>query len=456
MGKRGGKDSPPKKKGEKTQNEPETKKPANKKNKMEVEEAEKDTTLTEKEANSIPAKVGSQTRNVLKDNTNKKTTKEKEVIPTNPEVTDGTNESNDEIIINIPTRNTYSALDNHSDGNQVNSDKDNQKKDPPKVKVPPIFVSKETINFTELHRAISAITKDYKIKDIKEFFKVDIDGIEEYRQVVKLLDNKNAQYHTYRLPTEQTIDVVLKHIPTSIEDIEITQELETLGFKIFKIMRITNKEKAPLPIVSVYLYKNAPHNKEIFNLSRLFNCVISVEAKKKSYDIPQCFNCQRYGHTRNYCKQRNRCMKCAGNHLTKSCNQSPEVKCVNCGETHTSNFKGCTYYTNLKKMRFVEPNDRNKTTNQNPEPPILHNIDSFPRLSTRANDISNSTFSNADHSYARILNNGNEEPPITSNLESNNMVDAIYEIIKPIIAQVIEKIKPLIQNVILSLFNGSK
>lgn len=173
MGKRGGKDSPPKKRGEKTQNEPETKKPANKKNKMEVEEAEKDTTLTEKEANSIPAKVGSQTHNVLKDNTNEKTTKEKEVIPTNPEVTDGTNESNDEIIINIPTRNTYSALDNHSDGNQVNSDKDNQKKDTPKVKVPPIFVSKETINFTELHRAISAITKDYKIKDIKEFFKVD-------------------------------------------------------------------------------------------------------------------------------------------------------------------------------------------------------------------------------------------------------------------------------------------
>lgn len=232
-----------------------------------------------------------------------------------------------------------------------------------------------------------------------------------------------------------------------------------MGFKVFKIMRITNKEKAPIPVVSVYLYKNHEHNKEIFNLSRLFNCVISVEAKKKSYDIPQCYNCQRYGHTKNYCKQMYRCMKCAGNHQTKLCNQSNE-KCVNCGENHTSNFKGCQYYSNLKKMRFVNVETSNKPSVPAAEIPEIHDEESFPALSTRMSEMSNTSFADVNElTYAKKAKDQHkkkEDLPNSKNIEYNDIINTIYEAIKPIIASVIEKLKPMIQDIIIQLFNGSK
>lgn len=126
--------------------------------------------------------------------------------------------------------------------------------------------------------------------------------------------------HNYRFPTEKTFDVVLKHnIPTTFGENEIQNELVNLGFSVFKLMRVWDKNKQPIPVVNVYLDKKNPKNKEIFDLDRLLYCVISVEPKRRSYNVPQCNNCQRYGHTRNYCKLTPRCMFCAGKHKSAEC-----------------------------------------------------------------------------------------------------------------------------------------
>ncbi|KAI5706794.1 hypothetical protein M8J75_011374 [Diaphorina citri] len=364
--------------------------------------------------------------------------------------------------ISVPTKNSFSPLNNNVNVDEQDRYNTNNTNSNIKIKVPPVFVSKDSIKFSDLQNVIVAITKEFKIKDIKDFFKVDIETINSFRTVIKSLDNREVQYHTYRLPIDKTLDVVLKHIPTSIEDQEIVDELELLGYKVFKIMRIRNKDKSPIPVVSIYLYKNHDKNKDIFDLTRLFNCVVAVEPKRKIYDIPQCYNCQRYGHTKNYCKLKIRCMKCAGNHPSKDCNQSNEVvKCINCGESHQSNFKGCEHYTNLRKMRFSNNNINQKISQvAAPQPPPpLYDLDTFP---DRLSAVSNSTFASIEHSYAKKVSENKNENEIpkdsgkSNNFLPNNIIDSIFEAIKPIIASVIEKLKPMIQDIILQLFNGSK
>ncbi|KAF0746765.1 Uncharacterized protein FWK35_00027517 [Aphis craccivora] len=64
---------------------------------------------------------------------------------------------------------------------------------------------------------------------------------------------------------------------------------------------------------------------------------------KRRPDPPQCHNCQKYGHTRNYCHHYPRCVKCESEHSTDECTKQPEepAKCANCSGNHTANYKGC-------------------------------------------------------------------------------------------------------------------
>jgi hypothetical protein len=44
--------------------------------------------------------------------------------------------------------------------------------------------------------------------------------------------------------------------------------------------------------------KQAPHNKDVFNVEYIQQCTIKFKLPKNKSDIAQCENCQRYGHTK--------------------------------------------------------------------------------------------------------------------------------------------------------------
>ena len=86
-----------------------------------------------------------------------------------------------------------------------------------------------------------------------------------------------------------------------------------------------------------------------------------LEPSRSKRNIPQCGKCQRYGHTQAYCYHSPRCVKCAGNHITKHYprkEKSEHVKCVLCDGNHLANYKGCTVYKEIQKRTF--PPLRNK------------------------------------------------------------------------------------------------
>jgi hypothetical protein len=86
-------------------------------------------------------------------------------------------------------------------------------------------------------------------------------------------------------------------------------------------------------------------------------CKIKFEPPKHKMDIAQFANCQRYGHTKNHCHLKPRCIKCAANHLTIQCHRKErlnDVPCVLCGGNHPANYKGCLIYKDLKK-KYTPP-----------------------------------------------------------------------------------------------------
>jgi hypothetical protein len=96
--------------------------------------------------------------------------------------------------------------------------------------------------------------------------------------------------------------------------------------------------------------------------------------------MAQCTNCQRYGHNKNYCHLKPRCVKCAGDYLTNQFHKkekSSDVTCVLCGGNHPANYKGCTIYKDLQKK--TQPPLRSKI--YTPPVQIKQTLRTQPRVS---------------------------------------------------------------------------
>jgi len=164
----------------------------------------------------------------------------------------------------------------------------------------------------------------------------------------------------------------MKPVPYSLTDDEIKEELR-ISFPVEKVTRIYNHNRQPTPSCSIIL-ANTTQGKEIFNLQRFYHCVISVEPRRHSRQIPQCSNCLRYNHTRNYCHLEPRCARCAGPHNTHTCSTltqstaaSFKPKCSNCGKDHVASYRGCEVHIKLKeRLKLQQKSNEGHLSTQQP------------------------------------------------------------------------------------------
>lgn len=379
---------------------------------------------------------------------------------------------------NIQVSNKFSPL--NQEASNIPQDDNADDTAEPIVKIPPIFISKKSITVGELLKSLKALNPDFSLKDSKESLRLECGSIEAYRAFSSLLNGKNIEYHSYRLPQDRTIDVVMKHVPTDFTDTEVADELKALGFSNFKLMRVWGKNKEPIPIVSLYLDSNIPKNKDIYAVDKLLNCVVFVEPKRRSRNnIPQCINCQRFGHTKNYCKLAPRCMFCGDNHLSANCDKMQEentVKvCANCGENHSANYRGCKYYADLKKRRFrYMPERLPAAPHHSNSPPDISGFPSFPHSKPSSSRPANLV---GDHSYAGAVglstSTSHNMPPFstpqfhssplpTSSNAGNSipnldiLAETVMSALKPLFVALLDKIKPMIQDVLMQILNGSR
>lgn len=384
----------------------------------------------------------------------------------------------------VSTRNRFSVLSDENLRNEDSTTENNMTEDendatPPKVKIPPIFVSKKNVTVGALLTCLKSTNPDFSLKDSKDFLRVDCGTTEAYRAFCPVLDKKNIEYHTYRLPQEKTIDVVIRHVPIDFEDIDIENELKALGFTDFKLMRVWGKNKQAIPVVSVYL-SNTAKNKEIYDLDRLLNCIVLVEPKKRSQNIPQCMNCQRFNHTKNYCKLSPRCMFCSAAHASSACDKmqgEDTLKvCANCGENHSANYKGCSYYSDLKKRRFKDrPQVSHMAPSYSNPPPLLSEFPQNPHFQPLGPKPATMV---GDHLYSNVVRTSvqvqeqpsfssfsmpqfesSQLPPGPANQSSasvDSLLETVFTALKPLFVSLMNKFKPMLQEFIFQLFNGSR
>lgn len=76
--------------------------------------------------------------------------------------------------------------------------------------------------------------------------------------------------------------------------------------------------------------------------------------------------CQAYGHSKTYCSKPYKCVKCGGQHDTKSCKKprNTPAKCALCEQDHPANYKGCTVYRELVATRKIPTRERHQLQTQ--------------------------------------------------------------------------------------------
>ena len=249
----------------------------------------------------------------------------------------------------------------------------------PIPKPPPIYVRDVTV-IPLLQLLDQTTPKQYEIKALAQNqVRIQPTSPDAYRSIVKVLAEKNTTFHTFKPKEDRSYRVVLKNLHYSINPSDIQSELEKLGHTATNIHNIKHRlTKHPLPMFFVDL-KPAPNNKDIFSIEYLQQCRISFEAPNPKRDIPQCTKCQRYGHTKNFCHQKPRCVKCAGPHLTSLCSRkekSNDVRCVLCNGNHPANYKGCQIYKELQQKTYpsLRPKSYSPPTIPKRTTPTLPNI----------------------------------------------------------------------------------
>lgn len=237
-------------------------------------------------------------------------------------------------------------------------------------KPPPIFVS-GVENIAPLNMLLhSTAENNHTLKIIaSDKVKIQATSAESYSKIVKALAEKSTHFHTYELKQNRAFRVVLKNMHPTTDIVELKEKLCEMGHIARHIHNIRHRgTKVPLPMFYVELEPNA-NNKDIYNIDAIMHLKVKFEPPHQKREIPQCTKCQRYGHTRRFCHHSPRCVKCAGEHLTATCQRKEkdrDVLCVLCNGNHSANYRGCTIYKQLQEKNF--PKLRNKRADTNPTP----------------------------------------------------------------------------------------
>lgn len=274
---------------------------------------------------------------------------------------------------NVSTSNSFSELETE----QCKSTEKNIERE---AKPPPIYVDKVN-NIQPLTKLLKEIVpNEYELKILREDqVKINPKTSSAYTTIVQELKKKNTEFHTFQPKQERGFKVVLKNLHHSTDITEIRDEIVNLGFKVTNIWNMkSSKTKKPMSMFSIELTQE-PHVKDIYKVESLLSSRVVFEPMKTKRDIPQCANCQQYGHTKKFCHRPPRCIKCAGEHSSIHCprkERSDKVKCVLCDGNHPANYKGCVVFKEIQSNRYPTLRKRsshpetikpaNETPSQNP------------------------------------------------------------------------------------------
>lgn len=270
--------------------------------------------------------------------------------------------------------------------------------------MPPIVIDGKTTNQQNLIQDIKSLAKgSFSVKHTNYTTILFIDEKEDHEKVLANIKMDKMPYHTYTKNDEKSHAFVLRGLAEGTKTSQIEEDMEEqYEIKTRAIYQMKTKDR-PLFLVIVdpaitldYLNKNA---------RRVLYTRVVWELRKSSKLIIQCHICQGWGHATANCGRPARCLKCAGEHHTRTCSKTRDTPatCVNCGGDHPANYTKCKAYTERlerleerrskpqQKPKYVPApppafnrwENRNQTNRINEEFPALPSRSQNPNTTTR-------------------------------------------------------------------------
>lgn len=271
--------------------------------------------------------------------------------------------------------------------------------------------------------------------------------LEEQKKMMSTMTHFNVPFFTPSSGDEAPRRFIARGVPTFMDEDDIRHELISRDIPAEKVMRMKSRRADsrgnPLPMVLITVPKGTtlPQLKE--KAKALFNILVTWEPYRGSGNPPLCQRCQKPGHhgMGGTCTLPEACRICGGNHPSQQCydelKQDLEVikKCINCGEPHQANYKGCKKFQEYKKKiqegrkkpqqqkkRYVDAQptgenvweDRKQRSNNRGNPSLNEN--NFPPLNPSRQDTARHQPARRPHTRSQ----GPAIPPLSESLKQLN------------------------------------
>jgi len=188
------------------------------------------------------------------------------------------------------------------------------------------------------------------VKSISHILLLYTKSVTDYNVLLAEIQTTKLAYHTYPLPDVIQPNMVLKGIPPNVPVDKIQADLTAQELWVVKISHIMKTDKATQTLITKYpvfvvTLQTGTDVSEIQQIKKLCH-IIQWEKYKNNKSVCQCFNCQSFDHSCNFCGKPPKCVKCNQPRAMQECKQNigTPPKCVNCGRAHPANFTDCPSY----------------------------------------------------------------------------------------------------------------
>lgn len=216
-----------------------------------------------------------------------------------------------------------------------------------KEKTTPIIIKDERYTWAQLKEMIKSIGQEgFTGKVIADGFNIKSKNQDQQRAITALLNEKKVKYHSFTLPDDKFIKVVIRGLPITTSTDEIQSDLLAAGFVVKQVAQLTKRrdgDKVPMPLFLVTLTQTEMHE-QIHHHQYILDLRVKIEEYRGREGPSQCHKCQEFGHTQRNCGRPPRCVKCTtDDHFTADCPKEKEdlPQCCNCKGQHTANWPGC-------------------------------------------------------------------------------------------------------------------
>jgi hypothetical protein len=169
------------------------------------------------------------------------------------------------------------------------------------------------------------------------------------RALRSLYGSKGVSFHTFSLPEDRCVRLLLKNLGKHMPESVVREELETLGIHVRGVLQLRSgrhdQDVAPALTLTPHFIVSVARGAEaqkVRSLTELCGLRVSVELYVAPKAPLQCKRCQRFGHTQRNCGYPPRCFACGEALLSGECSTpKQQLKCCRCGGNYKANYRGC-------------------------------------------------------------------------------------------------------------------